>query len=367
MERIFKIISFAFTVLLITSCNNKKEENSKEALKSNLSKSKILFCSFPDTVKVNKVIDGKLQYDVSNVDSTITSSRFLVLVLSTSVNKELANYNEVDNNALLSYVDSLNTGKFEFKAVFEKKGKQMLNIVIRDHKFLKPQKNIPRDKMILRTSDCLFSKEVYVVDWKIPDDHFDTTSNFLYTDKRKTNNIVIDSPQFNPATLSNFETKLSDYTFNSSNYSTFSKITEHYGNKVGMDMSNVKNEKISVGDITNVEKKGSYIEGQPAGYNGGEYKVDDTNGGRTLMYTALDKDMVVVNLFEGKVDTKLDNKYNFMSVIDHEGGPIGHLVNPDKKHSDIYTDQISKYGKLVSPDFLKNLQDNYKSYKKDGD
>lgn len=164
MEQIFKIISFAFTVLLITSCNNKKEENSNQDLKSNLSKSKILFCSFPDTVKVNKVIDGKLQYDVSNIDSTITSSRFLVLLLSTSVNKELADYDEVNNNRLLTYVDSLNTGKFEFKAVFEKKGKQMLNIVIRDNKFLKNQKNIPPDKMILRTSDCLFSKEVYVVD-----------------------------------------------------------------------------------------------------------------------------------------------------------------------------------------------------------
>lgn len=164
MEQIFKIISFAVTVLLITSCNNKKEENPNQDLKSNLSKSKILFCSFPDTVKVNKVIDGKLEYDVSNVDSAITSSRFLVLLLSTNVNKELADYDEVNNNRLLSYVDSLNTGKFEFKAVFEKKGKQMLNIVIRDHKFLKAQKNIAQDKMILRTSDCLFSKEVYVVD-----------------------------------------------------------------------------------------------------------------------------------------------------------------------------------------------------------
>jgi len=200
-----------------------------------------------------------------------------------------------------------------------------------------------------------------------PDDHFDTAGNFLYTDNRKTNNIVIDLPQNNPATASNFEVKLSDYTFNKSNYSTLSKITEYYGNIVGMDMSNVRNEKISVGDITNVEKKGSYMEGEPAGFNGGKYKVDDTNGGRTLMYTALDKDMVVVNLFEGKVDSKLDNKYNFMSVIDHEGGPIGHLVNPDKKHSDIYTDQISKYGKLVSSNFLKILQDNYKSYKKNGD
>ena len=65
--------------------------------------------------------------------------------------------------------------------------------------------------------------------------------------------------------------------------------------------------------------------------------------------------------------SSLDDKNNFMSVMDHEGGPIGHLVNPDKKHSDIYSDQISKYGKSVTEDFLKSLKDNYKSYKKDGD
>lgn len=164
MEQIFKISRYAFILFMIFSCNNKKEENSNEVLKNNLDKNKILFYSFPDTVKVNKVIDGKLQYDVTNIDSTITSSRFLELLLSTSINKELANYNEVDNNRLLSYVDSLNTGKFEFKAVFEKKGKQMLNIVIRDNKFLKPKKNTPSDKIILRRDDCLFSKEVFVVD-----------------------------------------------------------------------------------------------------------------------------------------------------------------------------------------------------------
>lgn len=163
MEQIFKISRYVFILFMIFSCNNKKEENSNEVLKNNLDKNKILFYSFPDTVKVNKVIDSKLQYDVTNIDSSITSSRFLELLLSTSINKELANYNEVDNNRLLSYVDSLNTGKFEFKAVFEKKGKQMLNIVIRDNKFLKP-KNTPSDKIILRRDDCLFSKEVFVVD-----------------------------------------------------------------------------------------------------------------------------------------------------------------------------------------------------------
>lgn len=164
MEQIFKITKCVFIALIIISCNNKKEENLKEDLEKNLNKSKILYCNFPDTVEVNKVIDGKLQYDVSNIDSKITSSRFLELLLSTSINKELANYNEIEKNVLLSYVDTLNTGKFEFKAVFEKKGKQMLNIVIRDNKFLKPQKNTPSDKITLRRDDCLFSKKVYVVD-----------------------------------------------------------------------------------------------------------------------------------------------------------------------------------------------------------
>lgn len=164
MEQIFKIARCVFILLIVISCNNKREDNLNEDSKKNLNKSKIIYCSFPDTVKINKVIDGKLQYDVKNVDSSITSSRFLELLLSTSINKELANYNEVNDNALLSYVDSLNTGKFAFKAVFEKKGKQTLNIVIRDNKFLKPKRNTPSDKITLRREDCLFSKEVFVVD-----------------------------------------------------------------------------------------------------------------------------------------------------------------------------------------------------------
>lgn len=168
MGQVFKVIICVFIVLIIISCNNKKEENSNQNSITDLDlyKNKILYCSFPDTVKVNKVIEGKLQYDVNSIeiDSSITSSRFLQLLLSTSINKELADYNEINSNRLLSYVDKSNTGKFEFKAVFEKKGKQTLNIVIRDHKFLKPKKNTPKDKMIIRTRDCLFSKEVYVVD-----------------------------------------------------------------------------------------------------------------------------------------------------------------------------------------------------------
>lgn len=166
MGQIFKTIKYFLIALIIISCNSKEKKDSYEINKEYLNKNKILSHTFPDTVKINKVIEGSLQYDVNNVgfDSDSINSRFLELLLSTSINKELADYNEIDRNRLLSFVDSLSVGKFKFYAVFEKKGKQTLNIVIRDYMYLKPDKNIPSDEIKLRTSDCLFSKEVYVVD-----------------------------------------------------------------------------------------------------------------------------------------------------------------------------------------------------------
>jgi hypothetical protein len=160
MEQIFKIAKYVFITIMLISCGTREEKKFVEV------NNKILSHSFPDTVKINTVIEGSLKYDVNSIgfESDSIASRFLELLLTTSINQELANYNQVDNNRLLSYVDSLPTGKFKFHAVFEKKGKQMINVVIRDYMYLKPDKNTPHDKMTLRISDCLFSKEVYVVD-----------------------------------------------------------------------------------------------------------------------------------------------------------------------------------------------------------
>ena len=145
------------------SCQNEKKE--KKSNNFGINKSKIISCNFPDTIKLNKVVEGTLQYDINNIDfdKNLISSRFLHLILSTSINKNLAEYKEVDKNGLLSYVDSIPTGKFKFAAVFEREGKQILNIAIRDNMFLKPDKNTHKDSLILRTADCLFSKEVYVI------------------------------------------------------------------------------------------------------------------------------------------------------------------------------------------------------------
>ena len=159
MEQIFKMIKYFFISILFISCNSKEVKNSTAI------SNKILSHNFPDTVKLNKVISGSLQYDINDIgfESDSISSRFLQLLLTTSINKGTANYSQVDNNRLLSYLDTVPTGTFKFYAVFEKKGKQTLNIVIRDHMYLKSNGKLPKDKMVLRTTDCLFSKVVYVV------------------------------------------------------------------------------------------------------------------------------------------------------------------------------------------------------------
>jgi hypothetical protein len=42
----------------------------------------------------------------------------------------------------------------------------------------------------------------------------------------------------------------------------------------------------------------------------------------------------------------LTDKNNFTATLDHEGGEIGHLQNPDKKHTAIYTDPRSPKSSL---------------------
>jgi hypothetical protein len=165
MEQIFKtskIVIFIFSIVSIVSCQKDKSEI--KHTDSGIDKNKIIYVKFPDTVKLNKVIEGTLQYDITNVgfDKSTISSRFLHLILTTNRKESLVGYDELEKDYLLGFIDSIPTGKFKIAAVFEKKGKQILNIAIRDNMFLKPDKNTPKDKMTLRRADCLFSKEVFV-------------------------------------------------------------------------------------------------------------------------------------------------------------------------------------------------------------
>ncbi|WP_192501961.1 hypothetical protein [Flavobacterium sp. PL002] len=166
MEQIIKKTKWLLILSLVIACNNKKNKNLDRDNKYDNNISKILSISFPDTVRLNTVVEGQLQYDLNNIgfDSDSISSRFLHLILTTNRKEKLLGYNQMEKDYLLGYVDSIPTGKFKFAAVFEKKGKQMLNIAIRDNMFLKHDGELSEDEMKLRTADCLFSKEVYVIE-----------------------------------------------------------------------------------------------------------------------------------------------------------------------------------------------------------
>ena len=74
-----------------------------------------------------------------------------------------------------------------------------------------------------------------------------TVWDFLYSDFRKTNNIVIHAGILNFSTMSN-EIQLKDFKFDKSNYSTLSNIANHYSKAAGLDLNKVHNGAISVAD-----------------------------------------------------------------------------------------------------------------------
>ncbi|WP_165929308.1 DUF6443 domain-containing protein [Flavobacterium hiemivividum] len=197
-----------------------------------------------------------------------------------------------------------------------------------------------------------------------PDDHFDSSGNFLYKDFKKTNNIVIHSGVPNFSQL-NDEVQLKDFTFNKSNYSTLSKIANHYTKEAGVDLGKVHNGSISVSDAIVTGYKGGQPEGYIENHNDGVYSPTDIYGSSTIMNQS--GSTITVNLNNGKVDPLLNDANSFTATLDHEGGSIGHLVNPEKKHTDIYKDEIKKYSKNATPEFKKHLSDNLEYYKKRGE
>lgn len=195
-----------------------------------------------------------------------------------------------------------------------------------------------------------------------PDDHFDFKGNFLYRDLRKTNNIVIHTGNFLSFSRGD-EVELKDFNFDQNNYSILSNIGNHYASEAGVNLKNVYNQKISVNDEIIVDYSGGSKLGFYRYFNDGE--SSSSLIGTVIMNTY--KNKVTINLYNGKIVPLINNVNNFISVLDHEGGPIGHLVNPNKKHSDIYKDQIEKYKNVVTEDFLNHLKENYEMYRNKND
>jgi hypothetical protein len=205
------------------------------------------------------------------------------------------------------------------------------------------------------------------------DDHFDQNGNFLYKDNRKTNNIVFDHPFKNPITGKTGETQLKDVKFDKSNYGALSNVLTHYAKEAGVNLEKVHNGKISVADATKLENKGGQTFGKVENYNDGTHSgrtisIADGSSSVAIMHTDPKTGIIGVDLWEGKINPIVNDANAMKSILDHEGGDIGHLENPDKKHSDIYSDQMkTEFSKNAGEDFMKFLQAGYNAYKKKGE
>jgi hypothetical protein len=189
-----------------------------------------------------------------------------------------------------------------------------------------------------------------------PDDHFNSKGQYMYTDKKSTNNIVVHSSNF-----SGGQAQLKDIKFNGQKgYEVVSNIATHYAKEAGVDLGKVHNGKISVADGIITDTSGNLAKGVIKTYNDGNLTKQDVNGSKALMNTDTDTNTISVNLWNGKVDPLLNDANAMKSVLDHEGGKdFGHMENPDKPHSEIYpAQQKTEFTKNSTDAFKKHIQHN---------
>ena len=66
MEQIFKKLKYSLFIIIVISCNNDKNDKLNSIVDKSMDKSKILVHNFPDTVKINTVVEGYIHCDIKN-------------------------------------------------------------------------------------------------------------------------------------------------------------------------------------------------------------------------------------------------------------------------------------------------------------
>ncbi|MGV0827883.1 hypothetical protein ACTS9C_03190 [Empedobacter brevis] len=201
---------------------------------------------------------------------------------------------------------------------------------------------------------------------KPPDDHFDQKGNFLYKDNKTTNNIII-HPMLWDGTISKAPwtfIELKDYNFNSdSDFMMLSQIAYYYSSFAGVDATKLYNGNFSVGAFEVTRNEGGRTYGINKSYNDGKFWGITSDGSDALMHANPNSKMITINIFNGKINSLLNNRYNFISVLGHEGGPDGHLSKPNTHHVEIYRSQMNnKIFKYTTPEFKDHVIKNYKIY-----
>ncbi|WP_336665295.1 RHS repeat-associated core domain-containing protein, partial [Elizabethkingia meningoseptica] len=191
-----------------------------------------------------------------------------------------------------------------------------------------------------------------------PDDHFNQFGQFLYTDNKKTNNIVIDITNQPGGSI-----QLKDMIFTKSNFSILDNIAKHYASEAGVNTKDLQNESFSAGIFTVKGSSAGSEDGETQSINGGSYVRFQE--GDALSSTSVENKTISFNLRNGKINPLLNDKYNLTSNLSHEGGAFGHLKNPGKNHEQIYLDQMKQTTyRNTTKDYKEHIKTNYEHYKK---
>ena len=157
-----RILPFFSLILMIISC---KENTSRSLGKLNnehkISQDKILSFEFPDTVQVNKLINGGLKYNTDLEDSNF-EERNIFLYVSTNQKKERESLEKmIESPNLLIHEDTIGNGQFSFQAVFTKTGKSYLHCLVQDIVFLNEEAKKSGTGAIINETDL--NKRIYVI------------------------------------------------------------------------------------------------------------------------------------------------------------------------------------------------------------
>ena len=121
---------------------------------------KIINIVFPDTVSMNKNINGELKYDLKL--DTIKSSELVkrYIFLYTSAEKISGGVDDIKKVEHNIFIDTLGEGIFSFKANFKRLGANHLTLILQDVIFVKSDN--PDEAMLEIKDETTVVKNVFV-------------------------------------------------------------------------------------------------------------------------------------------------------------------------------------------------------------
>ena len=154
----YRLLTITLLLLLLSCSENRKGEKDKQV--SQNKRDVILSFEFPDTVKLNTRIKGKLKYNKNFFvsDTSKVSERHTYLHLTVNQKPDtvlLKQFDKISNR--LAFQESLKGGDFKFFSVFKEPGKHYLHGAIEDIFVLEDNNTETEIK------EVTFMKEVFVV------------------------------------------------------------------------------------------------------------------------------------------------------------------------------------------------------------